>query len=73
MFFFWSFRENYMLQDVEDVQISLVTEKVLYQIHHLRYQDVILQCQVNNLLSVYFFNHSSFRYITLVLIKSFFF
>lgn len=37
------FRENYMLQDVEDVQTSLVTEKVLYLIHHLLYQDVILQ------------------------------
>jgi len=35
-----------MSQDVEDVQTRLVTEKALYQIHHLRYQDVIHQIQV---------------------------
>lgn len=48
MIFFGFCRENYMLQDVDDVQ-KLAIEKALYQIHHLRYQDVILQCQVNNI------------------------
>lgn len=32
---------------MEDVQIKLAIEKALYQIHHLRYQDVIHRCQVN--------------------------
>lgn len=49
------FRENYMLQDVEDVQTSQVKEKVSYLIHHLRYQDVTRQCQVNNSTMINFY------------------
>lgn len=45
---------------VEDDQ-RLVIEKVLSQIHHLHYQDVILQCQVNNLSTTYFLKLSNYN------------
>jgi hypothetical protein len=57
-----------MLLDLEDVQIRLVIGKALYQIHHLHYQDVILQCQVNCLLIIYVITYYTLLFNTFVLI-----
>lgn len=42
---------------MEGAQIKLIIERALYQIHLQHYLDVILPCQVNNLLIKYFFDN----------------